>query len=69
MAEFEWRQNVFHSYPARLIAQPFKWSSVGMILLNITIQGHQDKGIYNPRCVGVTLSYAWVARHTLLTNH
>ena len=65
MAEVQWRQTAFHAYPAQLVAQPFKWSSDGVILLDVTIQGHPAKGIYDPGCVGIALSQAWAARHAI----
>lgn len=52
-------------YPSQLVAQSFKWSSDGVILLDVTVQRHHAKGIYDPNCLGVALYQAWASHHKL----
>lgn len=59
MTKVKWSQKVFHAYPAHLLAQTFKWSIFGIILLNITVQEHRVKGIHDPGCVRIAFSHAW----------
>ena len=68
MVEFQWRQKAKDSYPAALLAKPFKWSGEGIIQLDVKIQGHRAKAVYDPGCSGVGLSAAWAARHALGTS-
>lgn len=51
--EVERQKKEIHAYPTLLLAHPFKWSSVKVILLEIKVQGHRAKGIKDLRCVGV----------------
>lgn len=50
------RKEVASSFPAALVAQPFKWLSQGVILLSVLINGRKARPIYDPGCVGVALS-------------
>lgn len=65
MAELEWRQKTSQAFPAMLVAKPFKWSAEGVIQIDITIDGHKAKAIYDPGCLGVAISQAWASKRVL----
>lgn len=51
--------------PAALYSRPFKWSGEDIIQLDVKIQGHLAKAVYDAGCSGVGLSAAWEFRHNL----
>ena len=65
MAELEWRQKTSRAFPAMLVAKPFKWSAEGVIQIDVTIDGHKAKAIYDPGCSGVAISQAWASKRVL----
>lgn len=62
------RKNLVKHFPAAMIAQPFKWSSTGVIVLDVKINGHKARAIYDPGCVGLALSKWFVAKNKMVPD-
>ena len=62
------RHQIAHQFPVALSAQPFKWSSTGVIILDVKINGHKAWAIYDPGCVGIAISKWFVARNKMVPD-
>lgn len=58
---FAARRQLAQHFTAALVAQPFKWSGTGVVVLDIMLNEGKAKAIYDPGCVGVAISrwFAW----------
>lgn len=44
-----------NSFTAWMIAQAFKWSQDGVILLDVLVKGKPTKAVYDPGCVRIAV--------------
>ncbi|KAJ9051377.1 hypothetical protein DSO57_1005085 [Entomophthora muscae] len=65
---FTAQRQLAQNFTAALVAQPFKWLGTGVNILDILISGKHAKAIYDPGCVGVTISKLFVWRNKLVTD-
>ena len=65
MTEFEWRQKAMAAFPAALLAKPFQWSAENVIVLDIRLNGHRARAVFDPGCSGIAISQAWADRQKI----